>query len=292
MASYYSYLFIPATKADAFLKKLNAVSNSLTVPYVVIFDLEDSINETYKESARELLRKAIAEHYSSSGPLFKWYIRINGCASPWFSEDVELLRGLANHEIGVKLPKCRDPEDLVSVEEFHSASAPMIPTIETLEGYENRDSIIDYSRKIWVKNVGFGAGDIAMQLGIERDYSLPVLRHVFCELILATKRHGLNLIDAPSRVLPAVDSDWESLVTEESVFALDNGFAGKGAIHPSQVPIIEQVFRFEGGVAWARKVLSEFENQNPTRAIRSDETCNYAGTPSLKYAKWILQTRK
>jgi len=289
--SRYSHLFVPATKADAYLKKLDAGRDASTLPYVVVFDLEDSIDETHKDSARELLRDAIAAHFSRYGQWFRWYVRVNSCASPWFSDDLALLREFPEYRIGLRLPKCRDREDLVAVEEYHSPANPVIPSIETLKGYSNRDRICEYCSKMQVRTLSFGAGDLSMELGIERDYSLPVLQHIYCDLLISARRHGLELFDSPSRVLPSADPVWEQQLAAECLAALENGFAGKGAVHPSQVKIIETVFSSDNRVAWAEKLLSEYEVGHPTRAIRSKDSNTYAGTPSLKYAQWILKNR-
>lgn len=289
MANRYSYLFVPATKADAFLRKLNAAPKPAETPHAVIFDLEDSISESYKTSARTLLHRVIAEHHCRLSGLFRWFVRINDCSSPFHAGDLEMLRDLGPREIAVKLPKCRSREDVVSMGEFHRESAPLMPTIETLEGYGNRESILACASKMGMKHAGFGAGDMSMELGVERDYNLPVLRHVIFELLIAAKCHGLGLIDSPSRVLPAEGRDWESLVAGEAAFAAANGFAGKSAIHPAQVPVIEQTFHSEAKVAWAQAVVADLESQSQTRAIRSEHTGTYCGTPSLKHAKRILR---
>lgn len=289
MTNHHSYLFVPATKADAFLRKLVAVPGSDDTPYAVIFDLEDSISESYKMSARTLLHRVIAEHYCRLSGLFRWYVRINDCSSPFHAGDLEMLRDLGPREIAVKLPKCRNREDVLSMGDFHRETAPLMPTIETLEGYEHRQSILACASKMGMKHAGFGAGDMSMELGVERDYNLPVLRHVICELLIAAKRHGLGLIDSPSRVLPAEGRDWESLVAGEAAFAASNGFAGKSAIHPAQVPVIERTFHSEEKVAWAQAVLADLERHSQTRAIRSEQTGTYCGTPSLKHAKRILR---
>jgi citrate lyase beta subunit len=293
MTSRYSHLFVPATKADTYFKKLDTNHDDSTLPYVVVFDLEDSIGGAFKDSARELLRNTIATHFSRYGQLFRWYIRINPSTSPWFSDDLALLREFSDYRIGLRLPKCRDREDLVAVEEYHSPTAPVIPAIETLQGYSNRDRICEYCSKIQVRSLGFGAGDLSMELGIERDYSLPVLQHLYCALLITTRRHGLNLFDTPSRVLPSADTACEEQLADECFTALENGFTGKGAVHPSQVKIIESVFSSNSKIAWAKKLLWEFEKKNDpaTRAVRSKEDNTYAGTPSLKYAKWILKNR-
>jgi citrate lyase beta subunit len=205
---------------------------------------------------------------------------------------MELLHSLRPKDIGIMLPKCGNDEDLKSVEEFHRPLVPIIPTIETIEGFEYRNNIFDLSKKIGVKCIAFGAGDMSLDLGIERNYALPVLRHVICALLVSAKRYKLDLIDSPSRVLPGKGSDWEQLIAEECVFASDNGFSGKLAIHPSQVRIIEQVFNSESKIERARKVLADFENNPQTQTVRSSETGDYIGTPVLRYAKWILQSNK
>ena len=177
---------------------------------------------------------------------------------------------------------------MMAAKVVHSPTAPMIPTIETLEGYENREAIMAYANEIGVQQIGFGAGDMTLELGVDRDYALPVVQHVICNLIITAKRHGLDLIDSVSRVLPGEGREWQAPIAEEARFARANGFAGKKAIHPAQVPIIEEVFNAQRELDRARKLLVDFDDRNPTRAVRSSETGDYVGTPSLKRAERTL----
>ncbi|OOZ42794.1 HpcH/HpaI aldolase/citrate lyase family protein [Solemya elarraichensis gill symbiont] len=262
------------------------------VPYAIIFDLEDSIRDEYKESARELLRSVFTEYSDTCGDLFRCWVRINDRSSEFFSDDLKWLHSFDTRHFGVKIPKCSGREDIIALEHLHSDSTPIIPTIEALKGYENRDIIMESAQQTGIKNIGFGAGDMTLELDIERDYTLPILQHIICELVIASKRHGLDLIDSTSRVLPKSGSGWQALIEEEVAFSCANGFSGKKAIHPEQVPVIERVFssRHERDVVRAREVMDDIDSQSKTRAIRSSKTGNYVGNPSIKHATRVLET--
>ncbi len=288
MRNLYSYLFVPATKARSFFERLCRKESEIIIPYAVIFDIEDSIYEFYKKEARTLLSAIVDDYHHEFKDSFKWFVRINDCSTPYFAEDLDWLTRLKNQPFGIKLPKCRTLDDIKAVGGFHSAEHEVIPTIETLEGYRNRESIMHHAHQVGIRNVGFGAGDMSLELGIERDYSLPVFQHVICELIVAAKSHGLNIIDSTSRILPQENTDWETALTREAIFSRANGFSAKKSIHPAQIKIIESAFSRNDEKTASARVLEDFDPQKPTRAVRSSITGNYLGNPSIKQADKVL----
>ena len=288
MKSKHSYLFVPALKTDSFFNSLELKYLDNTLPHSVIFDLEDSISEKYKDIARGELYKAVDKNYNLKQDQFDWYVRINSFTSSYFDDDIEWFSTLPGKGIGIMLSKCNNQKELEILKHKIDKIIKVIPLIETIEGFEDRNNIFNYSKSVGIKKIAFGAGDLSLELGIERDYGLAVLQYVIASLLVTSKKNGLGLIDSPSRILPGKNGNWEHLLAKECIWANQNGFSGKLAVHPAQVSFIDHAFSNEEKVIWAQKVLSDFEQSEKMRAIRSSESDNYIGTPILKYARYIL----
>ena len=79
------------------------------------------------------------------------------------------------------------------------------------------------------------------------------------------------------------------MLKEECQWSFENGFAGKMAVHPAQVNIINTVFRSKNRVEWARQVVNAFGRDAEITAIRASDTGDYMGTPVLKFAQRIIE---
>src|SRR5947209_12423548 len=95
-----SYLFVPGDRPDRFEKAWQSGADA------VILDLEDAVQSTHKDLARE----AVASWLSPVRPV---YVRINGTDTPWFAQDLELV-GVPG-VLGVVLPKAEQPEQVAQV---------------------------------------------------------------------------------------------------------------------------------------------------------------------------------
>ncbi len=288
MKSKNSYLFVPALKTDSFFKFFESTNSDYTLPHSVIFDLEDSISEKYKDIARSELYKAINKNYDLKHDQFEWYVRINSFTSSYFDDDIEWFSTLLGKDIGIMLSKCNNQKELEILNQKIDKKNKIIPLVETIEGFENRNNIFHYSKSIGIKKIAFGAGDLSLEMGIERNYDLTVLKHMISSLLVTSKKYDLELIDSPSRIIPGKNTDWEHLIAKECIWAYQNGFSGKLAVHPAQVSFIERSFSNESKKVWAQMVLYDFEQSEKMRAIRSSESDSYIGTPILKYARNIL----
>ena len=78
-----TYLFVPGNRTDRFEKAWQSGAHA------VILDLEDAVQGTQKDLARE----TVASWLSPERPA---YVRINGTGTPWFEGDLEVV-GLPGH---------------------------------------------------------------------------------------------------------------------------------------------------------------------------------------------------
>jgi citrate lyase subunit beta / citryl-CoA lyase len=107
-------LFCPANRPDRYGKAVARAD-------VVIFDLEDAVAPDNKESARRQLADSLDQYADQA------VVRVNAADSPWFVDDVAMLRDVG-HQV-VMLPKVERPTDLDAV-----ADLEVIAICETAAG--------------------------------------------------------------------------------------------------------------------------------------------------------------
>ena len=200
-----------------------------------ILDLEDSVPAEAKASARDLVARAVLDH----GRGRSLWVRVNAAASGLLEQDIRtvLVPGLA----GLVLPKSASPEDVELVDRLLGGSpCRLIPTIEDAAALSRAAAIGAASPRVLC--LGFGAGDLAAELGVEwpsaDGYVNPTLAAAKAQLVLASAAAG---VEPPHDGASALIDDLDAL-RREAEQARRLGFGGKHAIHPRQVPVIEEVF--------------------------------------------------
>src|SRR5438874_9230575 len=227
-----SYLFVPGNRADRFEKAWQSGADA------VILDLEDAVQSTHKDLARE----AVAAWLEPTRPV---YVRINGTGTPWFEQDLELV-GLPGVQ-GVVLPKAEHPEQVARVVARLAGEAQVLPLLESALGIWNARALAQAPR---VERLAFGAVDFQLDTGIGGEQE---------ELLYARSR--LVLASRVASILPPVDGVTMALddlthLREDVTRARRLGFGGKLSIHPKQVETINQgSVPLEPELAWARPVL-------------------------------------
>lgn len=219
----------------------------------VILDLEDSVPEGEKESARNIVSKSLLERRNSKT---KIGVRINGLETPHWKTD--LATCIPNSPDFVVLPKIDEPADLAkfqreieSLELKHGLkkAADVIALIESARGIANIFSIAASSKRI--SAIVFGRADYAVDVGCgEEGLALP--RQI---IPIAAAARGIVAIDSVFVDLKNLEG-----LRKETENGKMLGYVGKTAIHPSQVPIINEVYAIKPEeMKWAREVLSKYE---------------------------------
>jgi citrate lyase beta subunit len=287
-SSKYTFLFVPGNKSDEFLNKLIEQQLPHSFPANLIFDLEDSIPDELKNQTRSNLTSVLNHALSRTWPL-NIYVRINAKSSSFFTADSSWFEPFWGTPIGLFLSKCESENDIKTlIEQRQSNRNPIIPIVETLNGYMNRMAISQYVAEQELTYISFGAGDMSMELDIQRNYSISLLQHALLETVLAAKMHGLSIIDSPSRILPKADSLWAKPLEEECRWSVENGFNAKFAIHPEQVEFIERIFAEKYNLDSAQQKRDAFKSNRTSNALRASENGNYIGLPVLKHAQRII----
>ena len=248
-------LFVPGNSTKM-LEKIPGLA-----PGSFILDLEDSVPTAEKEVARRM----VAELTRQVTRGYELHVRINDVASPYAADDLAAVMGpgLA----GIVVPKVESAADIERVNELIDDAArsrglegrdvAVMATIETARGLHRVDEIAAAGGHLEI--LGFGSGDFALDLGLEwpsTEGTPELLLWAKCRLVLASRVAGL----APPHDGSYTNySDLEGLA-HEARESRRLGFGGKHVVHPSQIAVVDQIFRPDARqIERARRIVDAFE---------------------------------
>lgn len=258
-----SWLFVPAD-SDKKLAKAPAAGAD-----VLIVDLEDSVVPENKALARDMARTWLVSHRPqvTDGKRFARWVRINALDGPGWREDlVAVLPGAPD---GIMLPKSSGPEavqqlaaELYELEGRNgvmAGSTRILPLVS--ETATAAIGITAYATASLPRLAGltWGAEDLSAAIGATRKRDpagawTDTFRFVRSQTLLTAHARGVPAIDT----LFADFSDPASLRTAAEAARAD-GFSGMLAIHPTQVPVINQAFTPSAEeLAEARAIVAAF----------------------------------
>ena len=247
MAEARSWLFVPADSEKKIAKALDGDADA------IIFDLEDSVAPARKATARDILRGLPKR---SGGP--EWWVRVNPLGSEYHKDDLKLM-GLADIH-GIVLPKAEGGDDVTRL--AHRTGNIPIHAIVT-ETPASLFGLLSYRQpNSPLAAMSWGAEDLSAALGAASKYDESG------ELSFTYKlARSLCLTGAMTAGVQPVDGvfadfkDDEGL-KRESEAARREGFTGKLAIHPAQVPVINAAFTpSDEELKHAEDIVAAFEAQ-------------------------------
>ena len=146
-----SYLFVPGDRPERFAKALASGAD------VVVLDLEDAVAPAGKSAARD----AVADFLATTDALERLVVRINDESTPWFEDDLAVLRAHAVR--AVMLPKA---ERAASVEQVRAAcpGCAVLPLIESARGVLAAEAI---AASPGVQRLVFGTIDYALDMDLQ-----------------------------------------------------------------------------------------------------------------------------
>ncbi len=206
----------------------------------VILDLEDAVAPRHKDEARRLV--AYALRCLSFGDVGK-VVRINDVSTPWWEADLaEVIP--ANPDV-IRLPKVESTDDIRTVDSKISeleranglpeGSIELHILLESARAVENVTNLVCSCYRI--KGIGLGEQDLMADMGIRRMSSGEELAYIKGCMVLAAKAAGVDCFDS---VYTNIDDTEGLLASTRKAAAM--GFAGKSAIHPSQIRVINEGF--------------------------------------------------
>ncbi|HEX7097055.1 MAG TPA: CoA ester lyase [Acidimicrobiales bacterium] len=214
-------------------------------------DLEDSVAPSEKEAARSLALRALREQDWGDKVLC---VRLNAWDSPWTLGDlVEVVAHAGERLDTVMLPKVQRAAevvalDLVLTQIERSAGLPVghlgiEAQIETAQGMLAVEEICAASPRL--ESVILGPGDLAASMempvlsgGVQiPEYPGDHFHYVFTRILLAGRANGLQVIDGPYFRVRDLDG-----LRDYAQRSRVLGYDGKWALHPDQVPVINELF--------------------------------------------------
>ncbi len=232
----------------------------------VFLDLEDAVAPNDKEQARKNVVAALLEHdWGEHGKTIS--VRVNGIDTHYFYRDVVDVVEQAGHRLDTLLvPKVGTPGDvyltdalLTQIEAARGIEdrIGIEVLIETALGLVNVEAIAQASRRL--EAMHFGVADFAASVrartvnigGLNPDYPGDQWHAALCRMVTACRAYGLRPLDGPYGDFK--DPDGYRAAAQRAA-AL--GCEGKWAIHPSQIPLANDVFTPpEAEVERARRIL-------------------------------------
>lgn len=255
-----SALFVPGDSERKLEKGLTSGADALFI------DLEDSVAFDGKPAARQIVTEFLRDNLQRQ-KLPAFYVRVNAFDTDMTSEDLRtVMKGVPD---GIVFPKSQHGQDVTRLDaelRVHEAEngiddgkTRIIAIItETAIGTLNAGSYRRSSKRL--EAVSWGAEDLSADIGVmRRRYPDGTYRDVFRFARLQTL---LGAIAAGVSPLDTVYPDFrdESGFRHECEEAAIDGFTGKMAIHPTQVPIINDVFTPSADeIERAQAVVDAFE---------------------------------
>ena len=246
-----SYLFAPGSHERLLEKVFGAGADA------VVIDLEDAVAPEHKTLARQQVSAVLtARGRVAGGPLV--FVRINGVQSGLWRDDLDAVvcAGLD----GVRVARTESPEELAEVDaelsrlerarDFESGTLSIIPSIESAAGVHGAARIATGPR---VRALAFGSTDFLRDIGGAPGPDDHETLHARSHLVLVSRMAAIQ---------PPIMSVFTRLVDLDGLRISSDagrrlGFFGRSCIHPSQVPIVHQVFTpSSAGLTEARMVVA------------------------------------
>ena len=244
-----SLIFVPGNN-PRFLEKAKKIQAD-----IVCFDLEDSVPDDEKTSARKLIKNALKSRSEYSSSIF---VRTNSPLSGKIPSDLKEIvqKGID----GIVIPKVNNVAELKKIQKTLSGlekskklkPIQIIPSIESAEGVVNSYPIASFGKRVTA--IVFGIFDLLNDLGVEYAKDSPGGKY---------SRYKIP-VDAAAAGISAIDGIWQDLndlkgLQKDCNFGKSLGYAGKSIIHPDQISMVHKSFYpNKTEISWAEKVCKVY----------------------------------
>lgn len=233
-----SLLFVPGNKPDWMEKAVKYGAD------VLILDLEDSVPDNEKIAARPLVKAAVKSLHAKGQTCD---VRINGFATGLTLDDLEAV---ICHEINsIVMPKVETLDDikaldtlLTHLEQRQQIKPGTIKTslgIETAKALRNAYSIVKSCHRVTGLSLAAGpGGDASRSMGYIWSKQGTETLYIRSKAVLEAKAAGIKY--------PTVSSWWDIKDLEglkkDARLNRSLGFRGQTVMHPTHVPIVNEIF--------------------------------------------------
>ena len=289
-----SLLFVPADSPRKLEKSLQSGSD------VLIFDLEDAVSLSRKQEGRVELVKFLTETKRAGLHTPELYVRVNALTTGMTLADLAAV--MPCRPAGIVLPKSTGARDLGLLSAYLEAFEHLYP-IEASNGTPALTSIIAIVTETADSLAGlneyrgatprlagmmWGAEDLSGDIGAltnkeegTSEWTSP-FKLVRSLCLFAAAAAGVPAIDTVPTEINNVDA-----LMRETRQAYRDGFSAKAAIHPGQVPVINEAMTPDAATQeWATRVIAAFAASASVGVATLDG--KMLDTPHLRLAKKII----
>ena len=212
---------------------------------MVILDLEDAVAAGEKDAARSIVAGAVRSGAWGDRVVG---VRVNDWSSPWTLADLRaLVLGCGERLDVVVVPKVEDAGMVRAVELVldqleREAGLPggeigIEAQIESARGVQAVAAICVASPR--VEAIALGPLDLAASLGMPAESPRGRSRFdaVCSAMVVAARAAGVQVVDGPFVQIRDLDG-----LRADADLAVDLGFDGKWALHPDQLPVLNDAF--------------------------------------------------
>ena len=226
---------------------------------VLVYDLEDSVPASEKDSARFLVYQMLKEHR----PHDKYVtIRVNGLYTEYFEDDLQ-ASVRANPDC-IRVPKVEYASEvqqiskrIAAIEEqvgLEVGKIELVCNIESYLGVLNAREIASADPRVVALSVA--AEDLTASMKAQRTKKGLEVFYARNAILLACRAAGIDAID----VVFSDINDIEGL-REDTQLARNLGFDGKTVVHPRQIDVVNSYFTpGEKEIRHALRVLDAIES--------------------------------
>ena len=282
-----SLLFVPGDSEKKLAKAESTGADAL------LLDLEDAVSQDRLPVARGLVLEYLKSHNRQHQQV---WVRINPLNTPLALPD--LVAVMAGQPDGIVLPKPLDASDVLQLDHFLSAleqregikvgHTRILPVATEVAGaLFSLNTYAGCSARL--AGLTWGAEDLATSVGAstnkkdngEFDDTFLLARSL---CLLAAAHAGVQAIDTLS-----VDFRNTESLQSDVQRSRRQGFSGKLAIHPDQVPIINQGFKPSAQeIQHAQRIVDAFAHAQGAGAVQLDG--KMIDKPHLTHALRMLAT--
>jgi len=243
-----SLIFVPGNS-------MRFVEKAKTLPAdIVCFDLEDSVPDNEKGTARRIITETLLARRQEYGSHV--YVRTNSPESGLVTDDLKAI--LQKGIDGIVVPKVNDASEMLEIrkhivmleKERKTDKVALMPSIETARGVVNAYLIASADERI--KSLVFGVFDFLYDMRLDYDEHEPAgYSYARAKIPVDARAAGVYAIDAIWQKIDDIDG-----LIRDATMARHLGYSGKSIIHPSQIEPVHKVFRpSKNEVEWAKKVV-------------------------------------
>ena len=253
MKLYRSMFFVPGNRPEWMDKAPKYGADAL------LLDLEDSVPIAEKDEARKTVRAGIERLHKRGVPVI---VRVNGVTTGLTGEDVEAI--VTEGLVAIAIPKLEFAEEVLKVDAWielfeQKAGLPkntveIVALPETARGIMNAYELASACKRVGtiVGGIGNRSGDITKAIGYQWTRGELENLYLASHVLLAARAAGIEypLAGAPLEVKDL------GLVREQMKRARQLGYRSVMVIHPTAVPIANEVFSpSKEEIEWNKGVL-------------------------------------